>query len=147
MSRRQKKDQSMKTHGIPETLWFVVSPTPNSELGDICFECDFERFALQIRGGLDEQKIVGIFADGGEAKELAERLLRAIQQPSEEPDVRIHKSPWPEWFATQESLTGVCIVNKATGESVVIEPPKEWGRHWAWNITEDGTGIVSRRTK
>ena len=56
MSRRKKKDQSMKTHGLPETLWFVVSPTPNSELGDICFECDFERFALQIRGGLDERR-------------------------------------------------------------------------------------------
>jgi len=145
MSLRQKKDQSMKTHGLPETLWFVVSPTPNSELGDICFECDFERFALQIRGGLDERKIVGIFADEGEAKELAERLLRAIQQPSEEPDLRIHKSPWPEWFATQDSLTGVVICSKTTGEKVVVEPPRDWGRHWAWNITEDGTGIVIRR--
>lgn len=137
----------MKTHGLPETLWFVTSPTPVSELGDICFECDFARFALQIRGGMDEQRIVGIFADEVEAKELAEKLLRAIQQPTEEPDVRIHKSPWPEWLATQESLTGVHICSKATGEKVLVEPPKEWGRNWAWNITEDGTGIVIRRTK
>ena len=136
----------MKTHGLPETLWFVTSPTPNSEIGDICFECDFERFALQIRGGLDERKIVGIFADEADAVELAEKLLRAIQQPTEEPDVRIHKSPWSEWFATQESLTGVVICNKTTGEQVMVEPPKEWGRAWAWNITEDGFGIMIRRT-
>ena len=136
----------MKTHGLPETLWFVVSPTRNSEFGDICFECDFERFALQIRGGLDERKIVGIFADETEAKDLAEKLLRAIQQPGDEADVRIHKSPWPEWFATQDSLTGVVICSKITGEKVVVEPPREWGRAWTWNINEDGTGIVIRRT-
>jgi hypothetical protein len=136
----------MKTHGLPETLWFVTSPTPNSELGDICFECDFERFALQIRGGLDEQKIVGVFADEGEAKELAERLLSAIQQPTEQPDIRIHKSPWPQWFAKQESLGAVSICNKITGETVVVEPPKRWGRNWAWNISDDETGIIIRRT-
>jgi hypothetical protein len=136
----------MKVHGIPDTLWFVTSPTPNSELGDICFECDFGRFALQIRGGLDEKKIVGVFADQAEAKELAEKLLQAIQQPPETPEIRIHKSPWPEWFATQESLTNVVICSKTTGEKVVVEPPKEWVHHWAWNITEDGTGIVIRRT-
>ncbi|MGA2620200.1 MAG: hypothetical protein ABSF26_21485 [Thermoguttaceae bacterium] len=137
----------MKVHGLPETLWFVVSPTPNSDLGDICFECDFERFALQIRGGLDERKIVGIFADETEAKELADNLLRAIHRPTEEPDIRIHKSPWPEWFATQESLAGVAIVSKATGEKVIVEPPKEWGHDWGWNFTADGSGIVMRHTK
>jgi len=137
----------MKVHGLPETFWVVVSPSPVSDLGDVCFECDFRRFALQVRGGLDEKKIVAIFADDTEAKELAEKLLRAIQQPTEEPDIRIHKSPWPEWIATQESLAGVSIVSKTTGEQVMVEPPKEWGRHWAWNITEDGTGIVMRRTK
>lgn len=136
----------MKIHGLPETLWFVVSPTPVSGLDDICFECDFERFALQVRGGLDEHKIVGIFADGTEAKELAEKLLRAMHQPTEKPDIRLHKSPWPAWLATQESLSGVVICNKNTGEKVVVEPPKEWGRHWAWNLSEDGSGIVIRRT-
>ena len=135
----------MITHGFPETFWFVVSPTPNSELGDICFECDFERFARQIRGGLDEQTIVGIFVDQTEAVELAERLLRAIQQPTEEPDIRFHESPWPGWFASQESLMGVNIINKATGEKVSVAPPTEWGREWAWNISPDGVGIVIRR--
>ena len=137
----------MKTHGLPETLWFVVSPTPESELGDICFECDFETFAQQIRGGLDERKIVGIFAKEQPAKELAQRLLRAIQRAVEEPDMRIHLSPWPDWFATQESLSGVTIDNKATGEKVLVEPPKEWGRNWSWNLTEDGSGIVMVRSR
>ena len=137
----------MKIHGLPERFWVVVSPSPVSELGDICFECDFAQFAVQVRGGLDERRIVGIFADGAEATELAKKLLRAIHQPSEEPDVRVHKSPWPQWFATQESLTGVVICSKDTGEKVLVEPPKEWGRHWAWNLTEDATGIVMRRTE
>jgi len=142
-----RKNQPMKTHGLPETLWFVTSPTPVSQLGDICFECDFERFALQIRGGLDERRIVGIFADEGEANELAEKLLRAIQQPVQGSDVRVFKSPWPEWIATQESLAGVSIVSKATGEKVLVEPPKEWGRNWGWNFTKDGSGIVMRRAE
>jgi len=147
MSYAQRTDESMKIHGLPETFWVVVSPSPVSDLGDVCFECDFHRFALQVWGGLDEDKIVGIFADEAEAKELAEKLLRAIHRPTEEPDIRIHKSPWPDWFATQESLAGVCIVSKATGEKVMVEPPREWGHNWAWNIAEDGSGIVIRRTK
>lgn len=137
----------MKTHGLPETFWFVLSPSPTSTLGDICYECDFERFALQIRGGLNEKEIVGVFVDEAEAKELAEKLLRAIQQPTEQPDVRFHKSPWPVWYASQESLTGIVICNKATEERVLVSPPKEWGRHWAWNFAEDGSGIVIRRTE
>ena len=137
----------MKTHGVPETFWFVVSPTLDSELGDICFECDFQRFAQQIRGGLDERTIVGIFADHAEALGLAEKLLKALKLATDKPEVRLHKSPWSEWYATQESLEGVCIVNKATGEKVVVEPPMEWGHRWVWNFSEDGTGIIIiRRT-
>ena len=136
----------MKVHGIPDTFWLVTSSTPHSDLGDVCFECDFERFALQIRGGLDEKAIIGIFADRTEAVELAEKLLQSIQQP-ETLDIRIHKSPWPAWFATQESLASIVICSKTSGEKVTVEPPMEWGRHWAWNTTEDGSGIVIQRTK
>jgi hypothetical protein len=137
----------MKIHGLPETFWVVASPSPVSQLGDICFECNFRQFALQVRGGLDEDRIVGIFADETEAKELAEKLLRAIHQPTEEPGVRVSKSPWPEWFATQESLAGVSIVSKTSGEKVMVEPPREWGRNWGWNFNKDGSGIVMRQTK
>jgi hypothetical protein len=136
----------MKIHDLPEFFWIVVSPGPSSTLADICFECDFERFALQIRGGLDEEEIVAIFADQQPAIELAERLLRAIHQAVEEPAVRIHKSPWPNWYATQGSLVSVAICNRESDEEIQVEPPREWGRNWAWNIAEDGSGIVIRRT-
>lgn len=136
----------MQVHGLPDNFWVVTYPTANSHLCDISFECDFERFALQIRGGLDKRTIVGIFAVESEAVELAKKLLQTIQQASENPDLRTHKSPWAEWYASQESTAGVFIINKATGEQVFVEPPKEWGHNWNWNITPDGTGIVMRRT-
>ena len=90
----------MKLHGLPEKFWVVLSPSLTSTLGDIRFECDFKQFALQIRGGLDENEIVGVFADERLATDLAERLLRTIHPAVEEPDTRIHKSPWPNWYAT-----------------------------------------------
>jgi hypothetical protein len=136
----------MRVVGLPEHFWVVTTPTAESEIGDICFECDFRTFALQVRGGLDVEKVVGIFANEEAAVELAEHLLQAAEESQPEADIRVHRSPWPEWFATQESLTGVFLCNKSTGEKVKIEPPKEWGRNWAWNFTEDGTGIFIRHT-
>ena len=38
------------------------------------------------------------------------------------------------------------ICDKSTSEKVLIEPPKEWGRNWAWNFAEGGSGIVIRQT-
>ena len=136
----------MLVKGLPDKFWLVVSPSPVSTLGDICFECNLQQFAVQIRGGLNEQNIVAAFAEQGPAVELAERLLRAADEPRKPIGVRIHKSPWPEWFATQESLDGVMIRNKATSERVLVEPPKEWGSKWAWNFAEDGSGVVIRQT-
>lgn len=136
----------MLVKGLPDKFWLVVSPLPNSTLNDICFDCDFRRFALQIAGGLDEETIVAVFAEQQPAVELAERLLRAAEEPRKPLGVCIHESPWPEWFATQESLEGVMICNKLTSEKVLVEPPKEWGRNWAWNFVEDGSGIVIRQT-
>jgi hypothetical protein len=136
----------MKTHGLPEKFWLVVSPSPNSTFVDICFDCDFEGFARQIRGGLDEAKIIGIFAEANVAAETAKHVLHLAEEFHRTPGVRIYKSPWPEWFATQESLMGVMICNRATDEKQLVEPPKEWGIKWAWNFVEDGSGIVIRRT-
>lgn len=71
----------MKVVGMPETFWVVVRPTPNSELGDICFACDFRRFALQVRGGLDVDAIVGIYADQEVATATATKLLEERRLP------------------------------------------------------------------
>ena len=58
----------------------------------------------------------------------------------------IHPSPWPEWFATQDVPRGVSIREKDSDRKIVLEPPPDWGPYWAWNLTEDGTGIYFRRT-
>ena len=60
---------------LPNDFWLVLEPSPASELGDICFRCDFEQFARQVRGGLDENEIVGAFTDEAEATGLARGLL------------------------------------------------------------------------
>jgi hypothetical protein len=65
----------MKTYGMPETFWVVTTPSPVSELADVCFPCTVERLLLQGRGGLHEDEIVGIYAEENEAKKAAMRLL------------------------------------------------------------------------
>ena len=136
----------MQIHGHPETFWIVTNPSPVSELGDICFDCDFEKFALQIKGGLETTSIVGIFADGQPAIELAEKLLEAIRSTSSEKNAHVMKSPWEQWYATQSDLDGVWLCDRTSEEKVKVKPPSTWGRNWAWNIAEDGTGIVMRST-
>ena len=71
---------NMKIQGLPAHCWVVTTPTPLSGLGDICFRCDFVQFALQVRGGLNENEIVGIYADQQAAIQEAEALLQAISQ-------------------------------------------------------------------
>jgi len=65
----------MKIHGLPEQFWVVTKPSPVSGLQDILFPCSFERLMLQIRGGLQEDEIVGIYADEDEARLTAAELL------------------------------------------------------------------------
>ena len=65
----------MKVKGMPEWFWIVTVPTPYSSIGDICFRCDFRQFALQVRGGLDENTIVGVYADEAAARAEALRFL------------------------------------------------------------------------
>ena len=60
-------------------------------------------------------------------------------------DRRIHPSPYPEWYATQDASC-VWICDKKSDQRVKFEPPAEWGQHWSWNITEDGKGVYVRRT-
>jgi hypothetical protein len=62
-----------------------------------------------------------------------------------EDDRRIHPSPFSDWYATQDGSRGVWLCDKASERKVKVEPPAEWGRHWAWNVTEDGRGIYFKR--
>lgn len=65
----------MNVYGMVNGFWVVTTPSPMSEMGDICFRCTFEQFALQVRGGLKEDDILGIYVDGDDAKEAAAKLL------------------------------------------------------------------------
>ena len=62
-------------------------------------------------------------------------------------DRRIHPSPFPEWFATQDASRGVWLCDKTSDRKVLVEPPAEWGWHWSWNVTEDGKGVYVRRER
>jgi hypothetical protein len=65
----------MRTHGLPDQFWVVLKPSTFSETEDILFACTFERLINQVRGGLVEDEIVSIYADEGEARQAAARLL------------------------------------------------------------------------
>ncbi|MGO9110617.1 MAG: hypothetical protein ACLP9L_15455 [Thermoguttaceae bacterium] len=58
----------------------------------------------------------------------------------------IHKSPFPNWYATQEASCGVWLCDRASDRKVKAEPPAKWEGHWTRNVTEDGMGIYFRRT-
>ena len=65
----------MKINGLPERFWVVTEPSPASTLEDICSACTYGGLIRQALGGLQEHEIVGIFADEGEARQSAARLL------------------------------------------------------------------------
>jgi len=65
----------MKVYGLPEQFWVVTKPSPGAETADICFACTVEGLMRQTRGGLQEDEIVGIYADETEARQAAGRLL------------------------------------------------------------------------
>jgi hypothetical protein len=65
----------MLIQGLPETFWVVTRPTKVSTLVDILFPCTFSQLMNQVRGGLHEDEIVGIYADEDEAMLTARELL------------------------------------------------------------------------
>lgn len=63
-------------------------------------------------------------------------------------DLRIHPSPYAQWYATQDvSSRGVWICDKTSDRKVLVQPLTEWGERWSWNVTEDGSGIYFRRER
>ena len=72
--------------GMDDAIWVVTEPTPQSELGDVCFEATFSKLLLQLRGGLDAEKIVALFTERNEAeieaygRLVAARAARAIAE-------------------------------------------------------------------
>ncbi len=59
-------------------LWIVTKATVNSTLIDVLFQATPRDFALQVRGGLDPDEIVGWFDSHSEANQIAlQELYRA----------------------------------------------------------------------
>ena len=58
--------------------WIVTRARSTSTLGDILFQADPQRFAQQIRGGLNPDEILGWFDSHSEANQIAlQELHRA----------------------------------------------------------------------
>jgi hypothetical protein len=133
----------MQIVGLPPKFWVVTQPPANSPLGDYCFETDYRGFALQVRGGLDVGSIKGIFAEQKDAEAFAGTLS---DKGNSDPDVRLHQSPFNNWYASHESLRGVVLHDKDSDQQIEVSPPSHWGRNWAWNLNEDALGIVMTRT-
>ena len=57
-------------------FWIVEKPSISSTIDDICFECkDIAYYANQVRGGLSENNVKGVFKTEAKAKKLGEKLL------------------------------------------------------------------------
>jgi vacuolar-type H+-ATPase subunit I/STV1 len=75
------KVEEAKEDFTPETdeigsFWVVEKPSTSATLDDICFECENIAYLInQVRGGLSEKDIKGVFFKEAKAKKLAEKLL------------------------------------------------------------------------
>ena len=66
-------------YGLDDKFWVVVDPTPDSELGDVCFETTLHGLELQFRGGLSAAQNPTLFTDEDEAKLEAYGRLAATR--------------------------------------------------------------------
>ncbi len=65
-----------------ERFFVVHDPSPRSEVGDICFETDFETLAAQVRGGFDpagRHSNAILYTDESLARADAQARIRARQ--------------------------------------------------------------------
>lgn len=61
-----------------DKFWVVTQPRELSELADICFEADVQTLALQFKGGLLPDEIIGLYTESHEAKNTAQKALSNI---------------------------------------------------------------------
>ena len=67
------------------SFWIVEKPSTSATLDDICFECENIAYLInQVRGGLSEKDIKGVFFKEAKAKKLAEKLLKERDNKKEE---------------------------------------------------------------
>jgi len=74
---REENARRLRGNGLGQ-LWIVTRARRTSTLEDILFHVDPQGFALQIRGGLDPDEIIGWFDSHSEANQIAlQELYRA----------------------------------------------------------------------
>ena len=66
-------------YGPTDTFHVVVDPTPDSELGDVCFETTLQSLERQFRGGLKIAENPTIFTDKAEAEAEARTRMVALR--------------------------------------------------------------------
>lgn len=65
--------------------FFVVEkPTQNSEMEDVVWECDLPMFALQIKGGLKVENILGVYKQKSDANRAGTEAMKAYQDTLKE---------------------------------------------------------------
>lgn len=70
--------------------WVVITPTGQSELGDILFETTPYDLALQMFGGLERRRVLKIFDDQKQAAETAQLLIDVQNGVAQEAFKQIH---------------------------------------------------------
>ena len=84
------KVEEAKEDFAPETdeigsFWVVEKPSTSATLDDICFECENIAYLInQVRGGLSEKDIKGVFVKEVKAKKLVEKLLAERDKKKDE---------------------------------------------------------------
>ena len=111
----------MKIHGMPEKFWVVTTPSPVSELADVCFPCTFERLLLQGRGGLHEDEIVGDPCRRGRGEEGGDAALGKISRPS--PGRRVRGRGRPRHGAADGEEMTAKELGEAAVEAAQRRPP------------------------
>jgi hypothetical protein len=59
------------------TMWLVTKPTPNSELCDVLWECNWTDLGNAFKGGLNGSEVVGLYRSHARALAIATRLMDA----------------------------------------------------------------------
>jgi hypothetical protein len=73
-------------------LWIVTKATPTSTLGDVLSRATPRELALQVRGGLDPDEIIGWFDNHSEANQIALQELHRAGVDTSQQMVAVHPS-------------------------------------------------------
>lgn len=65
-------------------FFIVEKPTKDSEMEDVVYELDLPAFALQIKGGLDVNNILGVYKQKSDARRAGTDAMKAFQDTLKE---------------------------------------------------------------